>query len=247
MIFKTKIKADILKRFIGITSSLVDDAKFKIMLDGVSMRVVDSAHVAMADINVKKTVFEEYEADEAELGLDVSKFNDVLKLVDKNDIVSLEYEEPSNRLVVKVGNLVRKMGLIDMADMSDSKMPSLVLPARIVVKAGELRNGVRASEMISDHLVLVADEDVFELSATGDTDEVSLKLTRDLLSELKSEGRFKSLYSIDYFSNMIKMVKDDELITVLMGNDNPAQLDFDFTADKGGHVTYLLAPRIESE
>jgi proliferating cell nuclear antigen len=45
---------------------------------------------------------------------------------------------------------------------------------------------------------------------------------------------------------MIKPVKAEEPITISLGNDNPIRVDFDF-AEKKGHVTYLLAPRIESE
>jgi proliferating cell nuclear antigen len=67
-----------------------------------------------------------------------------------------------------------------------------------------------------------------------------------MLVELTSSGKHRSLFSIDYFSNMIKPVKGEDTITIQMGSDNPIRVDFDI-ADKKGHVTYLLAPRIESE
>ena len=67
-----------------------------------------------------------------------------------------------------------------------------------------------------------------------------------MLVKLNSPGKYKSLFSIDYFSNMIKPVKSDDPITISMGNDNPIRVDFDI-AEKKGHVTYLLAPRIESD
>jgi proliferating cell nuclear antigen len=138
------------------------------------------------------------------------------------------------------------MGLIDTAGMPDSKVPHLELPAKVVVKASEISKGVRASEAVSDHLALSIDKDSFELSAEGDTDTVNLKLPKSLLVELHAPGKFKSLFSIDYFSNMIKPVKGEDPITINLGNDNPIRVDFDI-AEKHGHVTYLLAPRIESE
>ena len=45
---------------------------------------------------------------------------------------------------------------------------------------------------------------------------------------------------------MIKPVKGEDPITIQLGNDNPIRVEFDI-AEKKGHVTYLLAPRIESE
>ena len=244
--FSVKVKSDILKGVIDVTSPLVNEAKFNITPKGISLRAVDPAHVAMVDLEIKSTAFEEYKSNEMELGIDLDKLSGIMRLASSGDIVSLEYDEKSNRLVVKIGNLVRRMGLIDTAGMPDSKVPNLDLPAMAVVKASELSKGVRASEAVSDHLALSVDKDSFELFAEGDTDTVNLKLPKDLLVKLNSPGKFKSLFSIDYFSNMIKPVRGDDSITISMGNDNPIRVDFDI-AEKKGHVTYLLAPRIESE
>ena len=244
--FNAKIKSDVIKGIIDVTSPLVNEAKFNVTSKGLTLRAVDPAHVAMVDLELKSSAFEEYKADDMELGIDLDKLSGIMKLATAEDLVSLEYDEESNRLVVKIGNLVRRMGLIDTAGMPDSKVPHLELPAKAVVRASELSKGVRASEAVSDHLALSIDKDSFELFAEGDTDTVNLKLPKSLLVELHAPGKFKSLFSIDYFSNMIKPVRSDDTITINLGNDNPIRVDFDI-ADKNGHVTYLLAPRIESE
>jgi len=67
-----------------------------------------------------------------------------------------------------------------------------------------------------------------------------------MLVDLKTDSKCRSLFSIDYFSNMIKPVRGEDPITIMLGEDNPIKVEFDI-ADKKGHVTYLLAPRIESE
>jgi len=244
--FNVKVKSDIIKGIIDVTSPLVNEAKFNITSKGISLKAVDPAHVAMVELDIKSTAFEEYKSDDMELGIDLDKLSGIMRLADSGDTVSLKYDEKSNRLIVTIGNLVRRMGLIDTAGMPDSKVPDLDLPAKAIVTASELSKGVRASEAVSDHLALSVDKEAFELSAEGDTDTVNLKLPKDLLVELSSPGKFKSLFSIDYFSNMIKPVKAGDPITIFLGNDNPIRVDFDI-AEKKGHVTYLLAPRIESE
>lgn len=246
-IFRSKMKAGILKGVTEIISPLVNEAKFNITSKGILIRVVDPAHIAMADVEVKDEAFEDYEADEIEIGVDIDKLGGILKLAGSDDTVSLEYDGRENRLVFRIGNLVRRMGLIDTAGMPDTRIPKFQdLPGKIVMKAGELSKGIRASEMISDHLALTLNKDTFELRAEGDVDTVNLTLSKDMLIELNSPDKYKSLFSIDYISNMIKPVKSEDPITILIGNDNPIKIDFDF-ADKKGHVTYLLAPRIESE
>jgi proliferating cell nuclear antigen len=244
--FNAKVKSEVLKGIIDVISPLVNEVKFNISPKGISLRAVDPAHVAMVDLQIKSKAFDEYKADEMELGIDMDKLGGIMRLSSAGDIVSLEYDEEANRLIVKIGNLVRKMGLIDTAGMPDPKMPNLSLPAKIVINASELNQGVRASEAVSDHIALTVNEDNFELFAEGDTDTVNLKLPKDMLVELTASSKCKSLFSIDYFSNMIKSVRGDDKITMQLGNDNPIRVEFDI-ADSKGHVTYLLAPRIESE
>ena len=244
--FSAKVKSEVLKGIIDVTSPLVNEVKFNITPKGISLRAVDPAHVAMVDLTVKDKAFEEFKATEMELGIDMDKLGGIMRLSTSGDMVSLDYDEDTNRLVVKIGNLVRRMGLIDTAGMPDPKMPNLNLPAKVVIKASELSQGVRASEAVSDHLALTVNKDHFELFAEGDTDTVNLKLPKDLVVDLSTNNKCKSLFSIDYFSNMIKPVKGEDPITIMIGNDNPIKVEFDI-AEKKGHVTYLLAPRIESE
>ena len=245
-VFNAKVKSDVIKALIDVTHSLVEEAKFNITPKGISLRAYDPAHVAMVDINIKDTAFEEYKAEEMELGIDIDKLSGILKLAGSDDIISLKYDDRKNRLIIKIGNLVRRMGLIDTAGMSDLKMPTLDLPAIAVVRAGDLSRGIRASEMISDHLALTVDKDKLELYAEGDTDTVNLSLSKDMLIEIDSPDKYKSLFSIDYLNKMIKVVKSKDPVTLHLGNDNPMKVDFDF-ADGKGHVTYLFAPRVESE
>ena len=244
--FNAKVKSELLKGIIDVASPLVNEVKFNITPKGITLRAVDPAHVAMVDLEIKSDAFEEYKATDMELGIDMDKFASIMRLSTSNDIVFIEYDEESNRLIIKIGNLVRKMGLIDTTGMPDPKMPNLNLPAKVVLKASELTQGVRASETVSDHLALTVNKDDFELYAEGDTDTVNLKLNKDLLLELVTDSKCKSLFSIDYFSNMIKPVKGDDPITIMIGNDNPIRVEFNIAENKG-HVTYLLAPRIESE
>jgi proliferating cell nuclear antigen len=244
--FSAKVKSEVLKGIIDVTSPLVSEVKFNITSKGITLRAVDPAHVAMVDLEVKNNAFEEYKATEMELGIDMDKLSSIMRLSSSNDMILLDYEEESNRLIIKIGNLVRKMGLIDTAGMPDPKMPNLNLPAKVVIKASELSQGVKASEAVSDHLSLTVNKENFELFAEGDTDTVNLKLPKDLLVELNTTSKCKSLFSIDYFSNMIKPVRGEDPITIMIGNDNPIKVEFDI-ADNKGHVIYLLAPRIESD
>lgn len=240
-----RCKAEVLKKVLDATNPLVDEAKFKITPDGISLKAVDPAHVAMIDLQLRKAAFLEYKADDMELGIDLDKFGEVLKLASSDDEVDLTYDPDNHRLVLKIGNLTRRMSLVDTGGMADPKVPKLELPAQITIRPEELERGIKASEAVSDHVALIADADGFELLAEGDADNVNLKLHKSMLPSLKATQRVKSLFSLDYFSNMVKAAKGADGVHINLGSDYPVRIEFDI-AGGNGHVTYLLAPRIES-
>jgi proliferating cell nuclear antigen len=249
--FRARIKAETLKEVIDVISTLVDEAKFKITKEGINIKAVDPAHVAMVDLSLSTKAFEEYKVTDVELGIDIDKFKDVLKLADTpSDILTLEYNKDKNKVVVDIGNIKRIMSLVDTSTMVDTKVPALNLPVKVVVKASAISKGIRASEKISDHIALVVSPDRLELTAKGNSEESAiLTLTKDMkddVEELECKQNTKSLFSIDYFMKMIKSVGASDKVTMNIGADYPVKLEFNI-ADGNGRVMYLLAPRIESE
>jgi proliferating cell nuclear antigen len=245
-LFQAKVKSETLKGIVDVVSTLVDEAKFNVDSKGVSLKAVDPAHVAMVDLKIEKSAFEEFAADDTELGIDLDKIKEVLRLSRSGDIISLEQDEDKNRLVINVGNVTRRMNLVDTTGMSDPKVPNLNLPAKVAVASEELQKGIKAAESISDHIALNVQPDGFEMVSEGDTDSVSLKLSKDQLVSLECIENVRSLFPLDYFSNMIRAIPSGTVVSMSIGNDYPVKLEFSI-ADGKGTVNYLLAPRIESD
>ncbi len=244
--FEAKLKADVLKEMVDVVSTLVDEAKLNVGKDSVTVKAVDPAHVAMVDLSLDRGGFESYKADEAELGLDMDKMKEILRLAKAGEVISITHDEDKNRLVVSVGNTTRRMSLVDTAGMSDPKVPSLNLPAKLVVRTDELRQAIRASESVSDHIALKASPEGFEVVSEGDTDTVSHMVPKDLLEELQAKDAVRSLFPLDYFSNMVKAISTAPTVALYLGTDYPVRMEFKIASGKGD-VKYLLAPRIESD
>ncbi|TRO50208.1 proliferating cell nuclear antigen (pcna) [Candidatus Bathyarchaeota archaeon] len=244
--FKAKLKGDVLKELIKVVSTLVDEVKWNVTADGIALKAVDPAHVAMVDLSLRKEAFDDLEASDCELGIDIDKMKEVLSLAKAGDLIDMVHDEEHNKLVVRIENITRHMSLVDTMGMSDPKMPQLNLPATVKLAAAELNQGIKASESISNHIALLANNEGFELSSQGDTDSVSLKLRKDLLLSLDCAEPVRSLFSLDYFSNMVRSVPSAGVVTLSIGQDYPAKMAFDI-AEGNGEVTYLLAPRIEND
>lgn len=243
--FQAKIKSEILKEAVEVLSSIADDGKFNLTKDGISTKITDTAHVAMLHLTLNKKAFEEFKADECALGIDIHKLKEVIKLTGPGETVEIQQDEDKNRLILNIGNITRRMALIDTGGMSEPKIPSLTLPALVTINTDEAKRGIRASEPVSDHIELKVTPDGFELTAMGDTDTVSLKLHKDLLEKLECKEDVRSLFSLDYLSKVVKTVSSPN-IRLHLGNDYPIDMEFDIVGGNG-HVRYMLAPRIESE
>lgn len=243
--FSAEIKSDTLKGLVNIISTLIDEVKFNITPDGMTLKAVDAAHVAMIELNVNKGAFESYSAEDTELGLDLEKVKGVLKLAGSGETILMEQDDSTGKLVFKVGNITRRMSLIDTSGMNDPKVPQLNLTANIAVPIEELQKGIRAVESISDHITLKAGPEFFELSCEGDTDSVSLKLD-SAAAKIETDSNVCSMFPPDYLANIIKAIPSGTQVNIELDNDYPVKFVFSL-ADGAANVSYLLAPRIESE
>ncbi len=244
--FKAEIKSETLKGLVNIISTLIDEVKFTITPEGMTLKAVDPAHVAMIELNVGAKAFESYSASESEIGLDLDKVKAVLKLAGPGDIISMEQDENKGRFVFKIGNITRSMNLVDTSSMNDPKVPQLTLSSNAVIMVDQLQRGIRAAESISDHISLKANPEYFELSCEGDTDDASLKLEGSDLESLDVPSEVCSLFPLDYFSNLIKAIPAGTKIRVELDNDYPVKLVFGLASGEAT-VVYFLAPRIESD
>jgi len=241
-----RLKMDIkdLKEITNLLLTLVSEAKFEVNGDGLSVKAVDPAHVAMIVINVGRDAFLEFDTEEEELGVDLDKVRDILKLASSGDIV--EISKDGNKLTFLIGNLTRSMPLIDTSALSVPKVPNLVLPAKVVIPLKEFEHGIKAAESISDNITLRITPTEFEMYTQGDEDEARLNIPRDMLKELSCEEPVKSMYPVDYLVKLVKAMDSADSVTIYMGTDYPIKLEFEITGGKG-KAEYLLAPRIEGE
>lgn len=244
--FKAELKAEILKGLVNVISTVVDEVKFNIRPNAISMRAIDPAHVAMIEIVVDKDAFISYEADECEIGIDLDKIKTVLKLAGPGDTILLEHDPDQGRLSFTIGNLVRRMSLVDTSGMNDPKVPSTEFPVSVKIPIDQLLKGIRASESISDHLKISVDPEGFELSCEGDMDFASLRVPSSDLVSLNAESGVTSLYPLDYFSNIVKVIAAGTVVEMQLDNDYPVKLLFNM-AEEHVRVVYFLAPRIENE
>lgn len=240
--------AKLWKGIIAAVSELVDEANFIIAPDGLRLRAMDPSHVAMVELDLPPTAFDEYECDEETvIGVNFDEFNKLLKRAKARERLELELSDRSRLTVKFVGKALRtfRMPLIDIAG-EELPSPSLEFNVRAKVIADALRDAIKDASVISDYVKFKADQEVLTILASGDRGDVEVKLSEDMgsLIELDVKEPSASTYSLSYLSDMMKAVAAAEIATIQFSTDMPLRLDFELPGE--GRITYYLAPRMEA-
>ena len=246
--FNAIVSASTLRDALDSVSVLVDECKIRLEADELAIRAVDPANVGMVDLTLEASAFESYEADGGVIGVNLSRLEDIAGMANSGDLVHLELDEETRKLEIRIDGLSYTLALIDPDSVrQEPDIPDLDLAANIVLEGADLARGIKAADMVSDHIRLRVDPEAeaFFIEAEGDTDDVNLELGTDDLIDL-TPGDADSLFSLDYLKDMNKAIPADAEVEVELGEEFPVKLHYQF-AEGAGNVTYMLAPRIQSD
>ncbi len=246
--FNAIVSADTLRATLDSVSVLVDECKIHLTDEGIEIRAVDPANVGMVDLRLDATAFESYETDGGIIGVNLSRLEEFASMADSGQLINLELDEETRKLHVQIDGLEGTLALIDPDSIrQEPDLPDLDLPATVVLEGRDIDRAVTAADMVSDHIALgvETDDEVFYVDAEGDTDDVHFELGRDDLIDLVA-GDAHSLFSLDYLKDMDKAIPKDAEIEMELGEEFPVKMHFDI-AEGDGTVTYMLAPRIQSD
>jgi len=246
--FNAIVSADTLTDTLDSVGVLVEECKIHLEEDGFEIRAVDPANVGMVDLSLSAAAFESYEADGGVIGVNLSRLEDIAGMADSGQLVHLELDEETRKLHISIDGLEYTLALIDPDSIrQEPDIPDLDLSSEIVLEGADIDRAVKASDMVSDHIALGVDagDEQFYIDAEGDTDDVHLELTAEDLIALQA-GDAHSLFSLDYLKDMNKAISNDAEVTVELGQEFPVKIHYAI-AEGEGQVTYMLAPRIQSD
>jgi len=245
--FYAEIEADNLQESLDSASVLVDECKIELAEDQMVIRAVDAANVGMVDLSVGRPAFESYNGDGGLIGVNLNRLEDIIGMANSGDLVELDLDPRTRKLHIRFDGLSYTLALIDPDSIRQRPdIPDLDLPAEVVLETDQFKRGTTAADMVSDHINLRVDEaeDAFYIEAEGDTDDIDLKLGREDVIDFTAAPA-DSLFSLDYLKDMVKGMPKTE-ITAQLGEEFPVKLHFE-AAEGAASVTYMLAPRIQSD
>ena len=166
----------------------------------------------------------------------------VLKRSKANDRVLMSLDE-GNLILTFVGEATRtfKIRLIDI-EYDSPAPPSLDYPTEFEIPFTLLKDSIQDMDIFSDKITLMVDQENFYASAECELVNANI----EYLHCEKIDTKVKSIFSLEKIREMLKADKFSEIATIGLGDDMPLTLTFKRVADDG-ELSFLLAPRIESE
>lgn len=243
------IAADTLSDALDPVTALVDECKFQLNSDGLSIMAVDPANVGMVDLEVEAGAFESYQADGATLGINLEQFCEVLGMADSGDLIHCKLNPETFKLDIEIAELSYTLALIDPESIrQEPDIPDLDLDATVVLEGEQISRGITAADLCSEHATFqaAADEKTFNIKAQGDTDDVCVTFDEDELLSAQVAESCQSMFSLDYLKDMERAILSDTEVSLVLGSEFPVKMRYSFD-DGRVSVVNMLAPRIESE
>ena len=248
-VFNLKVKvaysdASVFKSLIEMLSKMLDEIVLTFREDGIRIRAMDPANIALVDVYYPKEAFTEYELEEeSECGVNLAVVSRLLKRVKRGERLEIKVEDESVEL--SVTGIVKRSYVVKNFEVVKPEIPEAILTfkSKVTLLADPLKQALKDLEIIGDQVVLELNskEKMLLVYSPSETRYV-MKITSSsgAVIDIISEEDSKSTYSVDYMLNVISLTNVADTVTLEFSSEMPLRLQFTLIGE--GRVEYLLAP-----
>ncbi|NIP67316.1 proliferating cell nuclear antigen (pcna) [Candidatus Bathyarchaeota archaeon] len=239
-----------LKDIFTAVSTVVDEATFHVGSQGIELRAMDPARVAMIDLFLPSTAFDQYRTSEdMELCLNTNQLLKLVKRARSTDSVELSLDEEKGQLNVTIQGEYRRSFHMPVLEPQEEEAPppQIVFQVKAALTTSGLRRILRDADLAADHVQLQADGESLMMHSKGVLMEAKIDLQKDseALLSLKVEEPSQATFSLNYLTSIVKAARStSDIVTIEFSKDTPIRLDFKQPQD--GRLRYYLAPRVET-
>jgi len=226
--------------------NIVDEVTLKVEKDGIMIRAMDPAHVALIDFEMKKEAFDEYKLEEPqELTVDLKTLVSVLKRVEQELVIKLK--EGENALILLSEGAVKKRFNIPLIESSEEslKVPNITFETEVELDSSIFKNAIADSSIIGEYATIKVEGDALFFTSKADENVVEIWVGKESCISFKKKDA-KSHLSLEYLKDMAKVadIKTMNKVKLSLGNDLPLRLEFEGDYTK---ILFYLAPRVEAD
>jgi len=234
------------KQIVDSLATLLTEAHFVASESGLSLHQLDASKAAMVDMSLPASAFQEYECDsELDICLGMDELVKVSKRMAADDKIEFSLDEDAKRFIFKLTGKAEREFKIQLYTPPEERQKRIEMQFDVSVEmpAAVFKQAVKDIGVLSIHAKISTDGETLTFAGEGDMGEVIVVL-RPTESEfiLTAEKAASSKYALNYLADISRAMVGDTLI-VQFSTNKPLHLESPI-AD-GGHIGFVLAPRVE--
>ena len=247
MFLNAKIKnVDEWKAVVNAIGDISEDVMFICNDDGVTIRGVDSVHIALLDATFPKSSFESFEAQTSFFGINVNELKRVLNTSNPGDKIQFQINNQASLRVSITGslNMEYNIRLIERTEVN-VPIPKIDCTTKISIDSGTLSRIMSNLSHISEYVSIECFTNKVEFYGNSDSGDakISIEDTNPDLYEINTLQTITSTYSLEYMAKIIRDIgRASSKVSMQYASQNPMHMHFEMPSAK---VEYYLAPRVE--
>ncbi|MCD6428897.1 MAG: DNA polymerase sliding clamp [Desulfurococcales archaeon] len=233
------------KTFVTILEALgniVDEALFSFTNDGVVVKALDPAKVALIEIKIPPEAFLTFKVTkDLSVGMNLSSLIKSISKPKKTDKLTFRANEQFYELIVE-GVAVKRYKYRSV-EVSATEVPEVTLDfkVRALVLAQAFKAAVKDLKGVGSIAFVAEDDQNLYLRAAEGGAEAKLSKMGGSILEMEVSEPSRCVYDEDYITKILNLTGIAENLEIKFGNDLPLRLSFNLV--DGGSVNYLLAPK----
>jgi proliferating cell nuclear antigen len=255
VIFET-INVPQIKNLFEALKEIVEDATFEFDSQGLRIFTLDKGHVLAVHVRINGDKLEKYYCKKPiALGVNMKIFYQLIRIIEKDDILTLTHEEDSNRLGIFITNEKRKIKTRYYLNLMDAtkeirKLPDIEYKSVVMIPSDTFHKICRFMSEWSENIEIKCVDSQLTLSCEGDTVDQATTIgqsTDGLVFERNDnpEKIIEGVFSLKYLILFTKCSKLCEVIHVHLQNDLP--LTIVYKIGLIGDIKLCLAPNPPSD
>jgi len=256
------LNGSILKKIMTATKDLVSEANFDCSSTGIALQAMDSAHVSLVTLFLRKEGFEHYRADRAiPLGINLGSMAKILQCAGNDDIITLKAEDSGDNVVfmfespkqTRISHFSLKLMDIDSEHLG---IPDTQYQCIVKMPSTEFKRIVSEVSIIGDTVTISATKEGVTFSVNGDLGTGSIICKQNPAVDddvdatvIKLEEDVSLTFALSYLSQFAKATSLCGSVTLSMAAEVPLVVEYKISDDdtEMGHIRYYLAPKIEED
>lgn len=229
-------------RVLEVVSSIVDEAVFNFSEEGLTIKALDPAQVALLSVHIPPSSFLSYNlVGETSVGVNMSNLVRTLPKPRKTDKVVLRVGEDFYEFVIESLGVKRFRYRSIEVPVTEVPELSLTFKVRGSVYSGAFKTALNDLRGGGTIVFEATDNQYLRLEAPEIGGDVKFSLAGGSLIELEVDEESRTPYDESYVVKVLPLCEVVDAVRIEFSNDHPLRLTFNMPG--GELVEYLSAPK----